>query len=74
MATKKSGAEPMDIFYIKPSRTEGGKGFWINIGTGWVNADGSVNLDFDALPFRLDEKGRMNVQLRKRTKKEGDFE
>ena len=58
-----------DIWYIKPSHKEGGKPFWIKIGTGFVNKDGSLNLKFDVVPPSMD-----NIQVREQTEREDKFE
>jgi len=58
-----------DIFVIKQPAKEGGKAFWLKVGTGWVNKDGSVNLKIDVglVPG-------MDIQLRDPTEREDKFE
>lgn len=34
------------------------RGFWVRIGTGWVNRDGSINIRLDALPVN----GQLHVR------------
>ena len=58
-----------DIWYIKPAAKEGGKPFWIKIGTAWVNKDDSLNLKFDVVPPNMD-----NIQVREMTEREDKFE
>ena len=43
------------------SRGEGRDPYWMPIGSGWVNKDGSFNLTFDALPI----DGKVTVRVRK---------
>lgn len=59
----------MDVFYIKPAAKEGGKAFWMKVGSAWRNKDGSLNLKLDVpvIPG-------MDVQLRTPTEKEDSFE
>jgi len=40
----------LDVFSIREARKEGGKAFWIRVGSAWVNQDGSINVTLDALP------------------------
>ena len=42
-------------------RGEGRRPYWMPIGSGRVNKDGSFNLTFDALPL----DGKVNVRVRK---------
>ena len=57
-----------DIWYIKPARKEGGKPFWMRIGTAWENKDGSLNLEFDVVPTTMD-----NIQVREHVEKTDKF-
>lgn len=43
------------------SRGEDRDPYWMPIGSGWVNRDGSLNLTLDALPM----DGKITVRLRK---------
>lgn len=47
----------------REGKGEGAKGYWIEIGSAWTNADGSLSLAFDAVPVN----GR--AVLRQRTEK-----
>lgn len=58
-----------DIWFIKPAKNEGGKPFWIKIGTAFVNKDNSLNLKFDVVPPSMD-----NIQVREQTEREDKFE
>lgn len=58
-----------DIWYIKQASKEGGKPFWIKIGTAFENKDGSLNLKFDVVPPSMD-----NIQVREQTEREDKFE
>lgn len=64
-----SNSNRKDIWYIKPSRIEGGKAFWIKIGTAFENKDGSLNLKFDVVPPSMD-----NIQVREQSEREDEFE
>lgn len=61
MATK----ERKDIFYVKPPYKEGGKAYWMLIGTCWVNKDGSLTPKFDVIPPSMD-----NIVIRDHVEKE----
>lgn len=58
-----------DVFYIKPAVKEGGKAFWMKIGSAWENKDGSLNLKLDVpvIPG-------MDVQIREPSEREDKFE
>lgn len=64
-----SNSNRKDIWYIKPSKTEGGKAFWLKIGTAFVNKDNSLNLKFDVVPPSME-----NIQVREQTEREDKFE
>lgn len=57
-----------DIWYIKPSKKEGGKAFWMKIGVAWVNKDDSLSLQFDVVPPSMD-----NIQVRDHVEKTEKF-
>lgn len=56
-----------DIWYAKPPAKEGGKAFWIKIGTAFVNKDDSLSLKFDVVPPSMD-----NILVREQTEKFGE--
>jgi hypothetical protein len=58
-----------DVFFIKKSEKEGGKPFWMRIGTVWVNKDGSMNLKLDVPTIPS-----MDIQLRDPVEREDKFE
>ena len=42
---------------IMTPRTSNGKTYWTRIGVAWVNENGGISLDFEALPIpAIDEK------------------
>lgn len=48
--TQKSSHTPAyNVFTV--TRGTSGKGFWTNIGGGWVNKDGSINVKLNCLPL-----------------------
>lgn len=52
-----------DIFTIIETKNKEAKNYWLKVGTGFTNRDGSFNLVFDALPTT----GRVQIRLRKDT-------
>lgn len=56
------------IYTVREGKGEGAKGYWIEIGSAWTNADGSLSLAFDALPVN----GR--AVLRQRVEKADSLE
>jgi hypothetical protein len=44
--------------YTIVKRDASDRGFWVRIGSGWVNRDGSLNLRLDALPVN----GQLHVR------------
>lgn len=52
---------PTHTCFSVRERGEGKKAFWIPVGCGWVNKDGSLNLRLDAHPV----DGKITVRLRK---------
>lgn len=64
-----SSSNRLDIFYIKKSDKEGGKPFWMKIGSAWRNKDNSLNLKLD-----VPVVPGMDVQLREPTEREDKFE
>jgi hypothetical protein len=55
--TSKSSAERKAVYTIV-KRDASDRGFWVRIGSGWVNRDGSLNLRLDALPVN----GQLHVR------------
>ncbi len=39
------------MYTIRPPSREGGKSFWVRIGSAWKNRDNSLNIKLDALPI-----------------------
>ena len=52
---------PTHTCFTIRNRGEGRKVFWANIGSAWVNKDGSLNLTLDSLPI----DGKIVVRVRK---------
>ena len=59
---------PTHTCFAVRERGENKKAFWIPIGSGWVNKDGSLNLRFDVLPI----DGKVCVRLRKEDEQTGE--
>ena len=53
---------PTHTCFTVCDRSEDRKPFWVDIGSAWVNKDGSFNLRLDALPVN----GQVTVRLRKK--------
>jgi hypothetical protein len=52
---------PTHTCFTVCDRGEDRKPFWVDIGSAWVNKDGSFNLRLDALPVN----GQITVRIRK---------
>ncbi len=39
-----------EVFTVVEPKKEGGKSFWVRVGTGFENRDGSISVYLDALP------------------------
>lgn len=57
---------PLDVYTIRPPTREGGKSFWVKIGSAWKNRDNSLNIKLDALPVNGE------LQVRKRRERNDD--
>ena len=53
--------KPSHTCFNVRSRGQGRDPYWMPIGSGWVNKDGSLNLTLDALPI----DGKIVVRIRK---------
>ncbi len=53
---------PTHTCFTVRDRGDDRKAFWAPIGSGWVNRDGSFNLQLDALPI----DGKIVLRLRKK--------
>ena len=62
-----SGNAPTHSLYHVEDRGEGEKSFWSEIGVGWVNKDGSINLRTKTGALLLPDH---SYQLRARTEKQ----
>lgn len=58
---------PTHIAYHVRDREKGQKSIWTRIGCAWTNADGSFNIQLDALPV----DGRMNIRVASDKKENG---
>lgn len=48
-------------FVVREGKAEGAKGYWMEVGSGWTNKDGSISLALDAVPVG----GRLVIRERK---------
>lgn len=60
----------MRIVYTMVQRAEGKKTFWRAIGAAWVNRDGSLNVELDALPVN----GRLQIREQNEPAEKADAE
>lgn len=61
MTDDTANRRPTHTAYTVRDTKEAGKGFWVEIGAGWTNRDGSLSITLDAYPAN----GRLVIQERK---------
>ncbi len=58
MMETSTNTRPMQIAYTIVERAKDGKKFWLKVGTGFFNRDGSINVRLDAMPVN----GKLHIR------------